>query len=56
MTESEKLKIHLKNLIKEGETNIVCNAEWLLSIIENSKVDEALEDLSSKVDLDGGKF
>tara|TARA_B110000444_G_C18610658_1_gene487487 strand:+ start:408 stop:578 length:171 start_codon:yes stop_codon:yes gene_type:complete len=56
MTETEKLKTHLKNLISKGETNIVCNAEWLLSIIENSKIDSDLAELSPKVDLDGGQF
>jgi len=56
MTETEKLKLHLKNLIKEGEKNIVCNAEWLLSIIENSKADEDLEAPYRQIDLDGGQF
>ena len=55
MTETEKLKLHLRNLIEKDQTDVVLNAKWLLDILENNDQPQN-KDTVGKVDLDGGQF
>ena len=55
MTEIEKLKLHLSNLIEKDQSDVVLNAKWLLSILENKDQPQE-KGTVDKVDLDGGQF
>tara|TARA_X000000950_G_C13460482_1_gene475704 strand:- start:310 stop:555 length:246 start_codon:yes stop_codon:yes gene_type:complete len=55
MTEIEKLKLHLSNLIEKNESTVVLNTKWLLQIL-NDYNDQPIEGEVGEVDLDGGQF
>tara|TARA_Y100000356_G_C11012242_1_gene158925 strand:- start:221 stop:388 length:168 start_codon:yes stop_codon:yes gene_type:complete len=55
MNDLEKLKFHLSNLQKQGQTEFIVNVKWLLSIIENLPKDTKISDYEI-IDIDGGKF
>ena len=55
MTEIEKLKLHLSNLIEKNESTVVLNTKWLLQLL-NDYNDQPIEGEVGEVDLDGGQF
>lgn len=55
MTELEKLKLHLSNLIIKEQQDVVLNANWLLKILEDINYSSD-QDTVEEVDLDGGQF
>ena len=55
MTDIEKLKLHLKNIIEKDQQDVVVNAKWLLNILEDNNF-SSNKDTVEKVELDGGQF
>lgn len=55
MTDVDKLKLHLRNLIQKEQHDVVLNASWLLNILQDEKLSSEQETVD-EVDLDGGQF
>jgi len=55
MTDIEKLKLHLKNIIEKDQQDVVVNAKWLLNILEDNNF-SSNKDAVERVELDGGQF
>ena len=55
MTDIEKLKLHLRNLIEKEQPDVVLNVNWLLTILEDSNYSSD-EGTVEQVELDGGQF
>lgn len=55
MTDIEKLKLHLRNLIEKEQQDVVLNSKWLLTILEDNNFSSD-KDTVEQVELDGGQF